>query len=99
MAELVQDWAAELIRILSVQVDYTSGEEPHDALLRNAPIPACLGILVTSGFRGDRNPRTFASNFALITCAIRIAAYNLTLAVNTQFNVANRKSLLDDWGK
>lgn len=99
VAEFAQDWVAELIRILSVQVDYVSTEEPQESLLRNALLPSCLGILVAAGYRGDSNPRTFMSNFALAACAIRSASYNLTLAVNTQFNVANRKSLLDDWGK
>lgn len=97
--ELVQDWVKELMRILAVQVDYVSAEEPHDTLLRNAQLPACLGILVATGYRGDPQPRTFASSFSMAVCAVRSVAYNLTLAVNTQFSVANRKSLLDDWGR
>lgn len=94
----MQDWVGELIRILTIQIDYVV-EPSHDALLKNAHLPSCLAILMSLGFKGDSRPRSFQSVFAQLLAAIRSAAFNITVAINAQFNVAGRKSPLDDYGE
>lgn len=94
----MQDWVNELVRILAIQIDYVV-EPSHDALLKNTQLPSCLAIMISLGFRGDTQARSFQSTFGLITAAIRSAAFNVTVATTAQFNVAGRKSPMDDYGK
>ncbi|CAH0049842.1 unnamed protein product [Clonostachys solani] len=93
--KLMQDWVGELIRILTIQVDY-SGEHSHDALLKNEQMRSCLSILINLGFKGDTQPRSFQSTHALIAATVRSTAWNITLASSSHFPVTGKKSPLDD---
>ncbi len=93
----LQDWVNELIRMLSIQIDYVV-EPSHDALLKNQSLPSCIAILTSLGYKGDSGHRIFQSTFALLLSSIRSVAFNITVAVNAQFSVGGRKSPLDDSG-
>lgn len=97
-SEFIQDWVHELIRVLSIQVDY-SGEHSHDALLKNEQMRSCLSIMISFGFKGDMQPRSFPSTYALTAVSIRSQAWNITIATSPHFQVGGKKSPLDDFGK
>lgn len=88
----------ELMRILSIQVDY-SGEHSHDALLKNEQMRSCLSIMISFGFKGDKQPRNFSSTYALTAVSIRSQAWNITIATSPHFQVGGKKSPLDDFGR
>lgn len=96
--EFVQDFVGEIIRVLAIQVDYVV-EPSHDALLKNTQLPSCIAMLISLGFRGDMRPRSFQSTYGHIAASIRHVAFNLTVATSAQFNVAGRKSPMDDSGE
>lgn len=94
----MQDWITELTRILTIQTDYVV-EPSNDALLKNAQLPSCWGILISFGNKGDTRPRSFQSTYAMVSAAIRSAAFNITIAVNAPLSVGGRRSPLDDYGE
>ena len=98
LLEFIQDWVHELIRILTIQVDY-SGEHSHDALLKNEQMRSCLSILISVGFKGEMQPRGFQSTYALTAVSIRSQAWNITIATSPHFQVGGKKSPLDDFGR
>lgn len=80
-----------------IPVDYVV-DPSYDALLKNAQLPSCLGIVASLGFKGDSHPRTFQGAFAMLAASIRSTAFNMMLSINAPLNVGGRKSPLDDYG-
>lgn len=93
-----QDWIAELIRILKIQVDY-SEDTHHDSLVRNASLQSCLSILNSLGFKGEFQPRSFQGKFSMLALGVRNVVVLVTIASNTPLTVREKLSPLDEPGK
>lgn len=91
------DWVNELVRILKVPVDYAE-ETTHESLARNTILQACLSIMNALGFRGEGEPRSFMSKFAMVELNVRNIAILITLASNTPNAVKDRLTPLDEHG-
>ena len=70
----------------------------HDALMRNAPLQACLSIMNSLGFKGDYRRRSFQSKFATLDLNVRNVVILITLASNTPVTVREKMSPLDEHG-
>jgi mediator of RNA polymerase II transcription subunit 16 len=92
------DWINDIIRMLKISVDY-SEDSHHDNLVRNALLQLCLSILNHLGFRGESEPRSFGSKFAMLALNARNIVILITIASNTPVAVKEKLSPLDEPGK
>jgi mediator of RNA polymerase II transcription subunit 16 len=84
--------------MLKIPVNY-SEEHHHDSLVRNASLQLCLGILNHLGFRGEYEPRSFGSKFAMLALNARNVVILITIASNTPLNIREKLSPLDENGE
>jgi mediator of RNA polymerase II transcription subunit 16 len=91
-----QEWISELIRILKIQVDFT--EDTSHEMMRNGNLQACLSIMHSLGFKGESQPRSFQSKFAMLCLNVRNVVMLISIASNTSI-VREKVSPLDEPGK
>ncbi|KAH6608645.1 hypothetical protein Trco_001991 [Trichoderma cornu-damae] len=91
----VQDWISEIIKILKIQVDY-SEELHHELLMRNSPLQFCLSIMNSLGFKGEMQPRSFQSKFAMVDLNVRNVVILISLASNMPVTMREKMSPLDE---
>ena len=84
--------------MLEIPVNY-SEESHHDSLVRNTSLQLCMGILNHMGFRGEYQPRSFGSKFAMLALNARNVVILITIASNTPINIREKLSPLDENGR
>ena len=84
--------------MLKIPVNY-SEESHHDSLVRNTSLQLCMGILNHMGFRGEYQPRSFGSKFAMLALNARNVVILITIASNTPINIREKLSPLDENGQ
>lgn len=96
--DFIYDWTSEIVRMLKIPVNYLE-ESHHDSLVRNTSLQLCLSILCHLGFRGEFQPRSFASKFAMLALNARNVVILITIASNTPINIREKLSPLDENGR
>ena len=92
------DWVGELIRIIKVQVDYTDVDQPHDNMIRNTVLQACLSIMHSTGFHGRLKKQSFGGKMAMINLNVRNVNLLITFAINSPPPLRERTNPLDEDG-
>lgn len=93
------DWAMELAQILKVQVDWSSEDANKDTLIRNETLHTCFTILHHLGLRGEFQPKSFGSKFAMLAMNVRACDVLITCAMNTPARLGRTLSPLDEPGQ
>jgi mediator of RNA polymerase II transcription subunit 16 len=90
------DWAMELAQILKVQVDWSAEDANKDTLIRNETLHTCFTILHHLGLRGEFQPKSFGSKFAMLAMNVRACDVLVTCAMNSPARLGRALSPLDE---
>ncbi|KAK3330204.1 mediator complex subunit 16-domain-containing protein [Apodospora peruviana] len=88
-------WLRQMMTALKIPVDY-SEDAHHDQLVRNHNLQLCLSILNHLGFRGEFQPRSFGSKFAMLGLNVRNIVILITIASNMPNTLKEKLSPLDE---
>jgi mediator of RNA polymerase II transcription subunit 16, fungi type len=84
--------------MLKITVDY-SEDSHHDGLVRNNLLQLCMSLQNQLGFKGEFQPRSFSSKFAMLGLNARNVVILITIASNTPLNIREKLSPLDEPGE